>query len=270
MSCPICKKGIPHVHPSTVRLPPGTSREFQEIRVIFLCESCGHTWEEKYIRTRGAESELDRSIQERQVPEKKIMNQPIEALAQELFEFALKNFPESIQRYSFLDHHITDAFWEEKGLSRFPDDPKLRLYMERVAFIAREIVEKERGKIGQEILKGRNEKELIAEMAGYLCEKLTSSELSEANLQLNFEQFWNQNYPEVASDYKAGALRRTIEKSVKFNIVLHNLVEWARKAEITKMRKADVKMFLMNKGIRMGWDDTNVLFHEVERRIKKE
>jgi len=100
-----------------------------------------------------------------------IINESVEKLAKDLVEFLKKNYGQGHVGYGFMDYNVRRVFWKEKGVDipvqqdGSPESKLLQDQILRAEFIAREIMKVELDY--SQLLKGKNEKELIAELVAF-------------------------------------------------------------------------------------------------------
>lgn len=205
-------------------------------------------------------------------PEKlTIINEPVEKLAKDLVEFLKKNYGQSHVGYAYLDYNVRRVFWKEKGVDipvqqdGSPESKLLRDQILRAEFIAREIMNVELDY--SQLLKGKNEKELVAELIAFTEESCAGSEITDMTLRKVFQKFWLEKYPDIVSQGQLSELRRTVMESARYKVILNALIKWAKNKKIAKFRKDHVKIFLWENVIHMGWEDTNALYCAAKEQL---
>jgi len=200
-----------------------------------------------------------------------IINESVEKLAKDLVEFLKKNYGQGHVGYGFMDYNVRRVFWKEKGVDipvqqdGSPESKLLQDQILRAEFIAREIMKVELDY--SQLLKGKNEKELIAELVAFTEESCRGSEITDMTLRKVFQKFWLEKYPDIVSQGQLSELRRTVMESARYKVILNALVKWAKNKKIAKFRKDHVKIFLWENGIHMGWEDTNALYRAAKETI---
>lgn len=105
------------------------------------------------------------------------------------------------------------------------------------------------------------------ELTTFTNETLLCLELSDLVLQRIFSEFWSQKHPGIASDWRTQALRKKIEHSAKFNVILKCLLERIKDTRIAKPLKSDVHKFLLDCGINMSYGDETALHNETRKQL---
>ena len=196
-------------------------------------------------------------------------------LADEVVAFASKEFPEQLG--AMRASEVTRLFWQKKGLmSLFIEDSELNIKMRKVDMLAEQ-------KLQQLMYAGfleQKDEGIVEEATKFVRENSTGGPISLRALDMFWESKGIKRYTAPANvRLKVEQVEATAKQKLNEELLsrekeqlpqlTEDCLKWAEENKLTKVTKANIDYFVTSKGIQLSKLSRDVLYNEVNFRLKK-
>lgn len=202
---------------------------------------------------------------------KQLQEKSPEELADELVEFASKEFPEG--RGEISTSEISGLFWQKKGLPYgFVEDPEIKIKIRKVEMIAQQ-------KLSSDILEKPDE-ELTNEALDFIKKQFKDAPVPYRATELFWEskgirRFTSDTRLRLKMDKVESMVRQKLEEEQveREKEILPGLIDeclkWATRNQLRKLTKSNVDYFLTEKGAQLSRTTKDALYNQVNFKLAK-